>query len=123
MIEFGQMYKSSLVLYTKKPLLYCNREAAHIERMEIPSRKLYHMRKHQRRNTYDIERASAAAVRKAQATKQPRRTRNAKVEEHTKALLECSKRIITRRMKGEPPDPELQQRYTELLKQGRTLQR
>lgn len=81
------------------------------------------MRKHQRRNTYDIERASAAAVRRAQASKQPRRTRDPEIVAHTNALLECSRQIISRRMKGESPDPELQKRYTELLEQGRTLQR
>ena len=73
------------------------------------------MRKHQRRNTYDMERASAAAVRKAQAQPKPRHRKAAPSPEKI-ALDECVAAINKARLNGAVP-MELRTQYSELLKQ------
>lgn len=74
------------------------------------------MRKHQRRNTYDLERASAAAVREAQAQPKPRVKKAAPSPEYV-ALQECAATIRKARMSGDVVSSELHNLYSALLKQ------
>ncbi len=71
-----------------------------------------------RRNTYDMERASAAVVRKAQQAPRPRRTKAATVPSpEQSAVHECNEEIKAMRRRGERVPTELHQRYSALLKQ------
>lgn len=80
------------------------------------------MRKHQRRNTYDLERASAAAVRKAQAQPPKAKPNKPKSPEQI-AMLDCAETIRILRMRGETVPAELHSRYSDMLKQYRNPQK
>jgi hypothetical protein len=79
-------------------------------------KEVYHMRKHQRRNNYDQERASAAAVRKAQAQPRPRKGKAVPSPERM-ALDVCAAAIRKIRLSGERIPAELNEQYSTLLKQ------